>query len=211
MRFKNKTLKTCLIFSCLLCYFSILGSPRINGATFFMDTEIWKDVKGHEGKYQISSFGRVKSLSRIVFRGNGNHARKTKEKILIPTKDSSGYPTVKFPDRTYTVHSLVAKNFLDNPDNLPQVNHKNRIKSDCHVDNLEWCTAQQNIIHSFKVGTRKDVRGQNSASCKYSDDLIEKVKHDIRINSSNTQIAKKHGVSRQLVYAIRTGRRRVSR
>jgi hypothetical protein len=202
-----KTLKICLVILCLL-HFRAVGLPQLDGANFFMENEVWSAIKGYENSYQVSSLGRVKSLSRIVFRGNGNHARKIREKILVATPDSAGYPTVKLPDRTYTVHSLVAKAFLPNPHNLPQVNHKNRIKKDCYVDNLEWCTVQQNIVHSFKVGTRKDVSGQNNPAAKYNDSIIDKVKQEIKICSSNSEIAKKYGVSRQLVYAIRTGRRR---
>lgn len=100
--------------------------------------EIWKDVKGYEGRYQVSNLGRVKSL---------NYLQKGKEQILKATK-IKGYLVVNLykegKAKIYTIHRLVAKTFIENPDNLPQVNHKDECKTNNIVDNLEWCSAKYN-------------------------------------------------------------------
>ena len=99
--------------------------------------EIWKDKKDYEGRYQVSNWGRVKSLKR---------KNVLKEKILKPYVDKDGYLTVMLnnPRKTFLVHRLVAEAFIPNPDNLPQVNHKDENKQNNVVINLEWCDVKYN-------------------------------------------------------------------
>lgn len=110
--------------------------------------EIFKDIEGYEGYYQISNLGRVKSLGK----GNSNNS---KEKILILGKDGGGYAkTTLYKDgkqKIFKVHRLVAKAFIPNPNNLPCVNHRDENKNNNCVDNLEWCT----IEYNNNYGTRK--------------------------------------------------------
>jgi hypothetical protein len=103
--------------------------------------EMWKDIKGYEGLYMISTVGRVKSL---IY---------NKEKILKPGADSCGYLQVglcKDGNKVYyLVHRLVAQAFIANPENLPEVNHKDETRKN-NVENLEWCSH----IYNSNYGTR---------------------------------------------------------
>ena len=106
--------------------------------------EIWKDIEGYPN-YQISTMGRVRSL--------GNNKTR-KEKILKSCKLNNGYLIVNLYKegkvKKHTIHRLVAQTFLDNPNNLPEVNHKDEDKTNNRVENLEWCTQQYNTNY----GTR---------------------------------------------------------
>ena len=107
--------------------------------------EIWKDIEGYEGLYQVSNLGRVKSL--------GNNKTR-KEKILKSTKNTNGYLEVQLckegKHKKYLTHRLVAQAFIPNPNNLLEVNHINEDKTDNRVDNLEYCDRKYNCNY----GTR---------------------------------------------------------
>ena len=108
--------------------------------------EIWKDIKDYEGLYQVSNFGRVKSLKRKWV---------IKDKILKPTKNRNGYIMIilckKSMKKNILLHRLVAEAFIPNTDNLPQVNHKDEQKNNNVVSNLEWCDAKYNNSYGTKL------------------------------------------------------------
>lgn len=116
--------------------------------------EIWRDIKGYEGKYQVSNLGRVKSLERT---DNNNHKVKEKELKIISDKDQ--YSIINLyqngKNKTCRIHRLVASAFIPNPNNYPVINHKDENRTNNRIDNLEWCTSKHNNnygSHNKKVG-----------------------------------------------------------
>lgn len=111
--------------------------------------EIWADIPGWEGKYQVSNKGRVKKLAGFYFCGHrGEQIRETPEMIMKQFVRNKGYLGIRLSNgverKTYLVHRLVATAFIPNPDNLPQVNHKDENPSNNCVENLEWCDNKYN-------------------------------------------------------------------
>ena len=110
--------------------------------------EEWKDIKSYRGFYQVSNLGKIKNLKR-------------KEVLLKPYISKQGYLNVKLIDpyfkkgNNYLVHRLVAEAFIPNPENKPQVNHKDGNKLNNSVDNLEWVTSSENNQHAYNTGLNK--------------------------------------------------------
>lgn len=115
--------------------------------------ESWKDVEGYEGLYQVSNCGRVKSLERMRLVKSGCFG-KVKEKILKHGKNKSGYLQVLLwkdgKQKSHRVQRLVANAFIPNPENKPEVNHKDENKENNCVWNLEWCDRKYNCNYGAR-------------------------------------------------------------
>src|SRR5690625_126948 len=122
------------------------------------ENEIWKDVVGYEGYYEVSNVGRVKRVRRHITGKNGV-TRYWKGRILAQTKNLDGYMTVILSKKGKTnilgVHRLVAKAFIKNPNNKPVTNHKDENKENNNVDNLEWCTIAYNNAYGTRIERMK--------------------------------------------------------
>lgn len=106
-------------------------------------SEIWKDIKGFEGLYQVSNLGRIRSTHEVT-----KKRRNQESTILKNIISPKGYCWCNLSNgeyrRQFRVHRLVADAFLPNPNNLPHINHKNEVKTDNRVENLEWCDSAYN-------------------------------------------------------------------
>lgn len=115
--------------------------------------EEWRPIEGYEGLYEVSSYGRVRSVDRFIVDSLG-HRKFYKGKVLIPVKSNLGYLLVSLccngKHKGITVHRLVAQAFLPNPDNLPEINHKDEDKTNNSVENLEWCDRSYNINYGSR-------------------------------------------------------------
>ena len=146
-----------------------------------MNKEIWKDIKGYEGIYQISNLGNVKSLQRI---DSNNHL--VKEKILKSSSNGigKGYLWVKLgrKGKKEKIHRLVAKAFIPNPNNKKEVNHIDGNTHNNKVDNLEWVTHKENCLHCVYT------LGQHKAQFKMKTVLIINDNKTLKFNSVSNAI-----------------------
>lgn len=136
------------------------------------DSEIWKQVTGYEGLYEISSWGRIKSLAKYK-RGRCNSQCLAKERVIFEfSTNKNNYPHFSLYNngvaKKYRVHSLVAEHFCIKPSTTEAlvVNHIDGNKKNNYYQNLEWCTHKQNINHAFDTGLNKRVTQETNPKNK---------------------------------------------
>lgn len=169
------------------------------------DYEIWVDIRGYEGIYMVSNFGRIKSLPRMIFNGNGHYL--SKEKILNGSKNINGYLQVELLGKPTLIHRIVAHEFIPNQETKPQVNHINGNKTDNRVENLEWCTNGENQIHAYKNGLNK--RSEKAGKPKRKVCQIDlKTGETIRIFESIADVKKHFGKNKVNISQVCNGNRK---
>jgi len=158
--------------------------------------EIWKDIIGYEGKYQISNIGEVKSLDRIISARNNSFSFR-RGRIMKQKTDKKGYKYVSLLDfdineKNHRIHRLVATCFLENTDNLPVVNHKDGDKKNNNVLNLEWCTSSHNSQEAVRLGLVKSGANHKDSKVICRLDLSGKA---LEIYSCLMEASKKTGIN----------------
>ena len=122
--------------------------------------EIWKEIPGYKG-YEASNLGNIRSLPKV----NCKNYRILKQR----NHKNRGYMLFTLKDKNFAVHRIIAITFLSNPENKSTINHKDGNKSNNHIDNLEWATPSENVLHSFKMGLRVPIKISKNRRRKISE------------------------------------------
>jgi hypothetical protein len=163
--------------------------------------EIWKDVVGYEGKYKVSSLGRIKSSPK---------PKRTTEKILKPLPNKVGYLMVDLGDgvkiKRFLTHRLVAEAFIPNPCNKEQVNHIDGVKGNNVLSNLEWVTRSENQKHSIRTGL-KTAKGIKNSQCVLNEEKVLEIRNLLlKGELLQREIGLLYGVSNITISDIKRGR-----
>jgi len=160
--------------------------------------EVWRDIKGYEGIYQVSDLGRVKSLEREIIRSDGKPTYQ-KECILKPKTDR-GYLRVGLRNlgkrKFFSIHKLVLLSFnIPNPENKRTVDHKNEDKLDNRLENLRWATHKEQIEYAMETGTFKIKRGEKVGSSKLTEKQVLEIREKyVPRKYSQYKLAEEYGV-----------------
>lgn len=176
-----------------------------------MSKEIWKDIEGYEGFYQISNLGNVRSLDRKAWNGSVIHDVSGRILKTISVGDYQGVQLSKKGEiKKKYIHRLVAIAFVENPKNKRVVNHMDGDKKNNAVSNLEWCTPKENNDHAFKTGLRP-MYGEKSPAAKFSDDLVTSMRSDYETGLyTQKSLAEKYGMSKMQAHRILKNKLRVN-
>lgn len=169
--------------------------------------ELWKDIAGYEGCYQISSEGRYKSLCKNVTDKDGKRIRFYKEGIRKIQVNNMGYPIAQLcvgqQRKKFLISRLVATAFIANPENKSDVNHKDCNPLNNNVENLEWVTHAENMRYAAAIGNLNK-KGESHHNSRLTVQQVLAIRND---NSNQHEIAAKFGVTRSHISDIKNRRR----
>lgn len=189
-------------------YLNISIEPIIVTYPTGTELEYWRDVPGFEGLVQASTFGRIKSLTtpgRIVRKSKSTRRLKIlKQKLSIRT----GYLYISLTDlngnrKTYLSHRIIAQTFLPNTENKKEVNHKDTVKTNNRVGNLEWVTSAENNKHAINCGLRPNKKGEHSDNTQLRNDQVLEIFNSTQAPS---ELAKIFAVGISVIYQIKNGK-----
>lgn len=166
--------------------------------------EIWKDIRGFIGCYQVSSYGHIRSVDRIVHNASSEYLRKGQ--LIKPWEGkTSPYYMVSLSGNgkciKRMVHRIVAEHFLPEWDTSKEVNHIDGNKHNNRVDNLEMCSRQENISHSIDARLRND-SGENSSNAKLTNEQARYIRELHRSGIMQVELAQRFGVCKQTICDI---------
>ena len=174
-----------------------------NGSKIVNMEQIWKTIQGFEGLYEVSNLGAVKSLEKMWVVNKA--IRNKPETIMKQSTDSNGYFQVELSKngkaKKYLVHRLIAKAFIENPDNKNDVNHINCIKKDNRVENLEWATRSENIRHALDNNLVDSAKGSRHGMSILKEEDVIKIR-SLGDKYTKKELAEMFGVGRRSINQI---------
>lgn len=176
---------------------------NLNIGGYYME-EIWKDIDGYEGLYQVSNLGRVRSLDRVVVYSNGRECLH-KGKIINNHDNGHGYRYITLTNggkrKNHYVHRIVAEAFIINEDCLPEVNHIDNDRSNNDITNLEWCSKKENMNHMIKQD--RQIKGSDVHCSKLNEEKVIEIRKLISQGESYGSIADKFNICKQTISNIK--------
>lgn len=171
---------------------------------YFNINEFWSPIKYYEGLYEVSNWGRIKSLEKVILYSNGR--RYLYEEKILKLNPSNGYRTISLvmnkEKTTHMVHRLVAGAFKENPLNKTFVNHEDGDRSNNYHLNLSWSTPSENQLHSYNVLGHKAVRGERNGASKLQEKDISLIRHLYSTGVSQCQIGRLFSVCQEAIRKI---------
>ena len=174
---------------------------KSNEIPCYTGAEVWKDIPNYDSLYQASNWGGIRSLDRIVCDGRSLRGINLRLSIndkgyLQVTLSKGGYP------KTYEVQRLIARTFMENPNNLPQVNHRDGNPLNNHIDNLEFTNQTGNQIHAYELGLQLPTSGSKHGLAKLNESQVLEIREKYTKGFRSAELAKEYQVTQSNICQI---------